>query len=222
MHGSGGDSPQHGVLAVTPHTADLPCLVADLDVQNLGAEVALVGGVVVGVVGAADLTLHRVSLAGVGPKVQRGATAEPHLLVVGQPALGPWPHLQAVPVFPLAPGARAEVLTGSGLCEVRAAGSSVDGRGEDGPAAMLQADPAARTAGRPAGEVGHDAGPGAGDEAGLFLGRPAGEELAYALRHSAVVRGAHAAHAAPLHAMLRHHALGRPRPAGRQRAGAPL
>lgn len=162
--------------------------------------------------GGLDVPLDRVLLllrAGGDAEVKHGAAAEPEALVLGQPALAPWPHLKAVLVLVLSHGAGDRVGAGPGLGEVGAVGPAVHGRGQDHSSLVLQAHAAGLAAAGPGGEVGHHAVVGAGDEAGLLQRRPVGEELADAVGHHRAVGGAHALDAAPLDAVLRRDAGGR-------------
>lgn len=122
-----GFLPQHGVLAVAAHTANLPRLVADFHVQALEAVVVVVEVVMV-VLGALDMPFHGVPLGISCAEVQHGPSAHPKPLVLRLPALAPGADFKAVVMLAFSYRTGQKVCANPRLGEVRAVSTSVHRR----------------------------------------------------------------------------------------------
>lgn len=121
---------------------------------------------------------------------------------MGQPAFTPRPHSEAVSVL-LLPKRTDGSAAGSGFGQIWARGTPVERGSDDRPRPVLQALGAARAALGPAGELGHDAVPRAGYQAGLLGGRLRCEVLTYFIGDNRSVQLLEAADTPVLQPVLR-------------------
>lgn len=124
---------------------------------------------------------------------------------MGQPALAPRPHFEAVRVLLLAQGTGGS-STGLRFRQVGARGTPIERRSDDSTGPVPQAIGAAPTARGPGGEVCDNAVPRARHQAGLLEGRLRCQVLTDLSGHNTPVQLLEAAGAAALQAMLRHYA----------------
>lgn len=181
--------PQHDIFAVAPHAPDRPALTPDLHLPGV-------------MVGFMAFEPGHTRLSRVRTKIQHGSPSRHCIVMMGQPALAPGPHLEAVGVL-LFPEGTSSHFAEPRLSQVGARGTPIQ-RGSDNGACPVPHGPGtAPTALGPGGEVGDDAVPRARHQAGLLEGRPGCEMLADLAGDSAPVQLLEAAGAAALQAVLR-------------------
>lgn len=120
---------------------------------------------------------------------------------MGQPAFTPGAHSEAVGVL-LLPEGTGRGAAGSGFSQIRAGGTPIQRRSDHRPGPVLQALGTACAALGPAGELGDDAVPGAGHQAGLLGRRLRCEILTDLVGHHGAVQLLEAADAAALQPVL--------------------
>lgn len=153
-------------------------------------------------VGFIALKSRHASLSRVPAEIWHSPPRQVDVFRMGQPAFAPRPHSEAVDVF-LLPERTGGSAAGSGFGQIWARGTPVEGRSDDRPRPVLQALGAARAALGPAGELGDDAVPRAGHQAGLLGGRLWSEILTYFVGHDGSVQLLEAADAPALQPVLR-------------------
>lgn len=184
--------PQHDIFAVTPHAPDRPALIPDLHLPCM-------------MVSFMAFEPRYAWLSRVRAKIQHGFPSCHCVVTMGQPALAPGPHLEAVGVL-LFPEGTSSHFAEPGLSQVGARGTPIQRGSNNGACPVPHGPGTAPTALGPGREVGDDAVPRARHQAGLLKGWPGCEMLADLAGDGAPVQLLEAAGAAVLQAVLRHDA----------------